>query len=146
MLHNNAPAQLDYNVADDLTATSSHTTRATQVHTARLMPYVYVLQSPELAVQTCIIYERNTHTHTHTHTHPFNGPLSGGTTQVSWYQILLKQEIVSGSGISWNIGLCKSAPCSRQITTLAPHHSVFTGRMPFLPPNQQHRSTEGNIY
>jgi len=24
------------------------------------------------------------------------------------------------------------------------HHSVFTGRMPFLPPNQQHQSTEGN--
>jgi len=24
-----------------------------------------------------------------------------------------------------------------------PHHSVFTGRMPFLPPNQQHQSTEG---
>jgi len=91
-------------------------------------------------------YLRKKHTHTHTHTHPFNGPLSGGTTQVSWYQILLKQEIVSGSGISWNIGLCKSAPCFRQITTPAPHHSVFTGRMPFLPPNQQHRSTEGNIY
>ena len=27
----------------------------------------------------------------------------------------------------------------------APHHSVFTGRMPFLPPNQQHQSTECNI-
>ena len=26
-----------------------------------------------------------------------------------------------------------------------PHHSVFTGQMPFLPPNQQHQSTEGNI-
>jgi len=26
----------------------------------------------------------------------------------------------------------------------APHHSVFTGRMPFLPPNQQRQSTEGN--
>jgi len=26
----------------------------------------------------------------------------------------------------------------------APHHSkFFTGRMPFLPPNQQHQSTEG---
>jgi len=37
--------------------------------------------------------------------------------------ILLKQETVSGSGISWTI--CKSAPCSRQITTPAPHHSVF---------------------
>jgi len=24
----------------------------------------------------------------------------------------------------------------------APHHSVFTGRMPFLPPNQQRKSTE----
>jgi len=31
-----------------------------------------------------------------------------------------------------------------QITTPAPHHSVFfTGRIPFLPPNQQHQSTEG---
>ena len=38
----------------------------------------------------------------------------------------------------------KSAPRSRQITTPAPHHSVFfTGRMPFLPPSQQRQSTEG---
>ena len=37
--------------------------------------------------------------------------------------ILLKQETVSGSGISWAI--CKSAPHSRQITMPAPHHSVF---------------------
>ena len=36
---------------------------------------------------------------------------------------ILKQETVSGSGISWAI--CKSAPRSRQITTPAPHHSVF---------------------
>jgi len=29
----------------------------------------------------------------------------------------------------------------------APHHSIFfTGRMPFLPPNQQHQSTEGTCY
>ena len=32
---------------------------------------------------------------------------------------------------------------SRQITTPAPYHSVFTGRMPFLPPNQQRQCTEG---
>ena len=61
-----------------------------------------------------------------THTHPFKGP---GTTWVSQYQevkpiwILLKQETVSGSGISRAI--CKSAPCSRQITMPAPHPSVF---------------------
>jgi len=54
---------------------------------------------------------------------------------------LLEQEIVSGSGISWAI--CKSAFRSRQIAMTAPHHSVFTGRMPFLPPNQQHQSSEG---
>ena len=48
---------------------------------------------------------------------------------------------MSGSGISWAI--CKSAPRSRQITTPAPNYSVFTGRMPFLPPNQQRQSTEG---
>jgi len=27
----------------------------------------------------------------------------------------------------------------------APHHSAFTGRMPFLPPNQQQQSTEGKV-
>ena len=82
-----------------------------------------------------------------THTHPFNGPLSG-TTEVSRYQKgktnldLLKQETVSGSGIRWSI--CKSAPRSRQITTPAPHHSAFTGQMPFLPLNKQRQSTEGS--
>jgi len=85
-------------------------------------------------------YRVTQHTHTHTHTHLFNSTLSG-TTQVSrtrkvkpiW--ILLEQEKVSGSGISWAI--CKSAPRSRQITMPAPHYSFFKGRMPFLPPNQQ---------
>ena len=80
------------------------------------------------------------------HTHPFNGPFSG-IPRVSWYQkeiwILLKQKTVSGSGISW--ATCKSASRSRQITMPASHHSkFFTGRMPFLPPNQQRQSTEGN--
>jgi len=53
----------------------------------------------------------------------------------------MKQETVGGSGISWAI--CKFAPRFRQITTPAPHHSVFTGQMPFLPPNQQRKNTEG---
>jgi len=42
------------------------------------------------------------------------------------------------------LGHMQSAHRSRQITTPAPHHSVFTGRMPFLPPNQQRQSTEGS--
>ena len=45
------------------------------------------------------------------------------TRKVKPIWILLKQDTVTGSDISWAI--CKSAPRSRQITTLAPHHSVF---------------------
>jgi len=45
------------------------------------------------------------------------------------------------SGISWT--MCEqSAPRSRQITTPTPHHSIFTGRMLFLTPNQQRQSTD----
>jgi len=71
------------------------------------------------------------------------------TTWVGWHQkgkpiwILLEQERWwGGSSISWTI--CKSfAPRSRQKTMPVPHHSVFAGRMPFLPANQQRQSTEG---
>ena len=66
------------------------------------------------------------------------------TTWVSRYQKgktnldSQEQEIVSGSGISWDI--CKSAPRSRQITM-----PTFHQLMPFLPPNQQHQSTVSKI-
>jgi len=71
--------------------------------------------------------------------HQFNGP--SGMTWISWHQkgkpfwILMKSEMMGGSGISWTI--CKSfAPRSRQIAMPVPHHSIFTGRIPFLLPNQ----------
>jgi len=87
--------------------------------------------------------------HTHTRlTALFPGlPGWAGTTEVKPIWILLDQEAVSGSGISWAV--CKSAPRSRQITMPVPHcqyptTQFFTGRMPFLLPNQQHQSTEGN--
>jgi len=91
------------------------------------------------------MWRRSDSTTTHTHTHPFNGLFPGlprwaSTRQVKPIWILLKQETVSGSGISWAI--CKSAHCSRQTTTPTPHHSVFIGWMPFLLPNQQRQSTD----
>ena len=90
------------------------------------------------------------HTHTHTTVLLLFWNLSG-TTRVSRYQKgksrkvktnldLLEQEIVSGSDICWAI--CKSAPHSRQ-PRQCPTTQFFTGRMPFLPPNQQRQSTEG---
>jgi len=73
------------------------------------------------------LHETNQKKHTHTHirlTALFQGlPGWAGTRKVKPIWILLKQETVSGSGISWAI--CKSAPRSRQITTPAPHRSVF---------------------
>ena len=78
-----------------------------------------------------------THTHTHTHTRLTalcpGLPRWAGTRKVKPIWILLKQETVSGSGISWAI--CKSAPCSRQITMPAPHCSVFY-RLDALPAAQ----------
>ena len=78
-----------------------------------------------------IAHIEHTHMHarTHAHTHPFNGPFLGllsepvPETQNQSGFILLEQETVSGSGISWAI--CKSTPCSRQITMPTLHHSVF---------------------
>ena len=62
----------------------------------------------------------------HTHTHCLMALCPGllgwaGTIIVRPICILLKQETMSGSGISWAI--CRSAFGSRQITTPAPHHS-----------------------
>jgi len=103
----------------------------------------YMCHCPHKMTNSAYI-QFTTHTHTYTHTclmALFLGlPRSAGTRKAKPSWILLKQETVSGSGISWAI--CKSAHRSRQITTPAPNHSVFTGRMPFLPPNQQHQSTE----
>jgi len=68
--------------------------------------------------------------YTHTHTHPFNGPLSW-TTRVSRYQkskTNLDLTEARDSGISWAI--CKSAPCSRQITTPASHPQFFPATQP----------------
>ena len=61
----------------------------------------------------------------HTHLTALYPGLPGwaGTRKLKPIWILLKQETVSGSGISWDI--CKSAPCSRQITMPVPHCSVF---------------------
>ena len=66
-----------------------------------------------------------------THTHPFNGSFSG-TTRVSWYQKGKTNLDFTGARDSewqWHqLGICKCAPRSRQITTPAPHHSAVNFR------------------
>jgi len=81
-------------------------------------------------------YDRSAHTRTHTGLIALFPGLPGwaGTRKVKPIWILLKQETVSGSGISWAI--CKTALCSRQITTPAPHHSssLQSGALPAAQP------------
>ena len=75
----------------------------------------------------CVRWTATGITHTHTHTRLTalcpGLPRSAGTRKVKPVWILLKQQTVSGSGIS--SAICKSAPCCRQKTTPATNHSVF---------------------
>ena len=44
----------------------------------------------------------------------------------------------------WQLDHMQTICTLLQTTTPTPHHSIFTGRMLFLTPNQQRQSTEGN--
>ena len=85
----------------------------------------------------------NTRTHTHTCLTALclGPPRWAGTRKVKPVWILLKQETLSGSGISWTMQVCTSLQTDNHSST--PPLKFFTGQMPFLPPNQQHQSTEG---
>ena len=83
----------------------------------------------------------------HTHTHPFNGPLSR-TTRVSRYQKCktnLDFTEARNSERHWHqlghMQVCTSLQTDNHAST--PPLMFFTGRMPFLAPNQQRQSTEG---
>jgi len=95
-------------------------------------------------------YRYHHHFKSHTHTHPFNGPLSG-TTRVSRYQkgkTSLDFTEARDSDWQWHqlghMQVCISLQTDSHAST--PPLSFFTGRMPFLPPNQQRQSTEGNYF
>ena len=92
-------------------------------------------------------------THTNTHTHPFNGPFSR-TTQVGRYQkgrTNLDFTEARDSEWQWHqLGICKSAPRSRQITMPTPHHSVFyrpdalPATQPTVSKHWRHNNTNTN--
>jgi len=85
----------------------------------------------------------------YTHAHQFNGPLSG-TPWVSRYQkgkTNLNFTEATESEWQWHLlghmQVCTLLQTDNHASTPPGHHSVFTGRMPFLPPNPQRQSTEG---
>ena len=80
-----------------------------------------------------------------THTHTFNG-LFSGTTRVSRYQKgKTNLDFTEARDSEWQchqLGHMQVCNSLQTDNLPAPHHSVFTGRMPFLTPNQQCQSTE----
>ena len=97
--------------------------------------------SCNLTAKLFIPRQKHTYTHTHAHLTALCTGLPGWavTRKVKPIWILLKQETVSGSGISWAI--CKSASSSRQITMAVPHHSSFLqAGCPFCHPTNSVKS------
>jgi len=83
------------------------------------------------------------------HTNPLNGPMSR-TTQVSRYQkgkTSLDFTEARDSEWQWHqlghMQVCTSLQTDNHTNTSS--LSFFTGRMPFLPPNQQRQSTEATL-
>ena len=82
-------------------------------------------------------------------THPFNGPFSG-TTQVGRYQQgKTNLDFTEARDSEWqwhqvgHMQVCTSLQTDNHASTPVPTTQFFTGRMPFLLPNQQRQSTEG---
>ena len=99
---------------------------------------------PRLVIHIAI---ESIHHHQHTHTHLFNGPFSG-TTQVSRYQKgKTNLDFTEARDSEWqwhqlgHMQVCTSLQTDNHAST--PPLKCFTGRMPFLSPNQQRQSSEG---
>jgi len=83
----------------------------------------------------------------HTHTHPFIGPFSGTTGVIRYQKGKTNLDFTEARDSEWqwhqlgHMHVCTSLQTDNHAST--PPLSFFTGRMPFLPPNQQRQSTEG---
>ena len=102
----------------------------------KIMSSSTVLSTPTYPVSVPCLY-----------THPFNGPFSG-TTRVSRHQ-KDKTSFTEATDSEWqwhqlgHMQVCTLLQTDNHAST--PPLKFFTGRMPFLPPNRQHQSTEGNM-
>ena len=113
----------------------------------RILCHSHWLMNREKVIVELILYVMIAYSHTHTHKHPFSCPFSG-TTQVGRYQKgKTNLDFTEARDSEWqwhqlgHMQICTSLQTDNYAST--PPLSFFTGRMPFLPPNQQRQSTEG---
>jgi len=80
-------------------------------------------------------------------THPFNDPLSGSTQVSRCQKGKTNLDFTEARDSEWqwhqlgHMQVCNSLQTDNHASTSP--LKFFTGRMPFLPPNQQRQSTEG---
>jgi len=89
------------------------------------------------------MYEHNTHTH------PFNGPSSGATWVSRYQKGRTSLDFTEARNSEWQWRQLGHMQVSTSLQTdnnaSTPPLSFFTGGMPFLPPNQQRQSSEGQV-
>ena len=94
-------------------------------------------------------YWAHTHACTRTHTHPFNSLCPGLPGWAGTRKVKPNLDFTEARDSEWqwhqlgHMQVCTSLPTDNHASPSP--LSFFTGRMPFLPPNQQCQSTEGNI-
>ena len=95
----------------------------------------------------CTSLQTDNHTNTHTHVLPFNGPFSGTTRVCRYQKSKTNLDFTEARDVEWQwhrlgyMQVCTSLQTDNHASTSP--FSFFTGRMPFLSPNQQRQSTEG---
>jgi len=83
------------------------------------------------------------------HTHTFNGPLSRTTRERRYQKRKASLDFTEARDSEWqwhqlgHMQVCTSRQTDNHASN--PTSQFFTGRMPFLPPNQQCQSTEGKF-
>ena len=82
---------------------------------------------------------------TNTHTQPFYGPFfrdhpGEPVLEENFWTLWCKGRLTEADTPTTRLGATPS-----RLTSAHLHHPIFTDRMPFLPPNQQCQSTEGNF-
>ena len=133
-MHSHRQAEIRVNAANNFIRESS-----VLHYLHNLRSYQYIILKQFLLSLHLQLTNTNTHTHTRLTALCPGLPRWAGTRKVKPIWILLKQETVGGSGISWAI--CKPASCSRQITMPVPHHSRFLqAGCPSCCPLQQHNT------
>ena len=128
---------------------SSHASKHPRLRPTSSCDHCFATSSSSGASAMCL-HAPDTHTHTHTHTR-LTALCPGLPLQVSRYQKgKTNLEFTEARDSEWqwhqlgHMQDCTSLQTDNHAST--PPLSFFTGRMPFLPPNQQRQSNEGRTY